>query len=45
MSQGTAPPTKGGRRQIREVQDTFPASEELDRAKATLAEKWDKALS
>ncbi|MFD9454522.1 ABC transporter substrate-binding protein [Streptomyces sp. NPDC059985] len=24
---------------------TFPASEELDKAKATLAEKWDKALS
>ncbi|MFJ9641925.1 ABC transporter substrate-binding protein [Streptomyces sp. NPDC101206] len=24
---------------------SFPASEELDKAKATLAEKWDKALS
>ncbi|QES53116.1 ABC transporter substrate-binding protein [Streptomyces venezuelae] len=30
-----------------QVQGTpaFPASEELDKAKATLAEKWDKALS
>lgn len=30
-----------------QVQGTpsFPASAELDKAKATLAEKWDKALS